>query len=72
MEVAFNILNKKSQEYITHSEVSFYINDEAHGPIAFTNLTQGGVYYPAVSLNKNVQLTLVSGLNPPTQANHEL
>ena len=45
--------------------LSFYINDEPHGPVAFTNLTQGDVYYPAVSLNKNVQLTLVSGLDPP-------
>jgi len=57
---------------LNNGTLSFYINDESHGPIAFSNLTQGGVYYPAVSLNKNVQLTLVSGLDPPTQTTHEL
>ncbi|CAF2051648.1 unnamed protein product [Rotaria magnacalcarata] len=57
---------------LNNGTLSFYINDEPHGPIAFSNLTQGGVYYPAVSLNKNVQLTLVSGLDAPTQTNHEL
>ncbi len=57
---------------LNNGTLSFYINDEPHGPIAFSNLTQGGVYYPAVSLNKNVQLTLVSGLDPPTRTTHEL
>ncbi|CAF5168096.1 unnamed protein product, partial [Rotaria sp. Silwood1] len=50
---------------LTNGTLSFYINDQSHGPIAFSNLTLGDVYYPAVSLNKNVQLTLVSGLDLP-------
>ena len=41
----------------------FYINDEAHGPIAFTALH--GVFYPAISLNRNVQVTIHTGLEPP-------
>ncbi|CAF3735918.1 unnamed protein product [Rotaria sp. Silwood1] len=50
---------------LTNGTLSFCINDQSHGPIAFSNLTLGDVYYPAVSLNKNVQLTLVSGLDLP-------
>ncbi|UJR28894.1 hypothetical protein I4U23_010114 [Adineta vaga] len=57
---------------LNNGTLTFYINDEIHGPIAFSNLTQGGVYYPAVSLNKNVQLTLVSGLDPPIRRHQEL
>lgn len=45
--------------------LSYFINDETHGAgLAFTNLPKG-VYYPAFSLNKNVQITLMSGLEPP-------
>jgi len=43
----------------------FYINDQPHGSIAFSNLIKGDVYYPAVSLNKNVHMTLASGLDRP-------
>ena len=43
--------------------LSFYLNGERHGPVAFTGLS--GVFYPAVSMNRNVQLTLHSGLDPP-------
>ncbi|CAF1407418.1 unnamed protein product [Rotaria sordida] len=50
---------------LNNGTLSFYINDQPHGPIAFSNLIQGDVYYPAVSLNKNIQLTLVSGLDLP-------
>lgn len=57
---------------LNNGTLRFFINDEPHGPIAFSNLTQGGVYYPAVSLNKNVHLTLVSGLDPPIQTTQEL
>ena len=50
---------------LDNGTLSFYINDQPHGPVAFSNLIQGNVYYPAVSLNKNVQLTLVSGIDLP-------
>jgi len=33
----------------------FLINDEQQGPVAFEALE--GVYYPAISLNRNVQVT---------------
>ena len=44
----------------------FYVNEEPQGPIAFTRLS--GVCYPAVSLNRNVQVTLHSGLEPPRES----
>ncbi|XP_055088283.1 E3 ubiquitin-protein ligase TRIM9 isoform X8 [Periophthalmus magnuspinnatus] len=43
--------------------LTFYINKEQHGPIAFENLD--GVFVPAVSLNRNVQVTLLTGLELP-------
>ena len=45
--------------------LAYYLDDEPHGPIAFSDLPTG-VYYPAVSLNRNVQVTLRSGLEPPS------
>ncbi|KAA0187146.1 E3 ubiquitin-protein ligase [Fasciolopsis buskii] len=47
--------------------LSYYLNDEPHGPIAFTNLP-AGVYYPAISLSRAVQLTLHSGLEAPSES----
>lgn len=44
--------------------LSFNINDESHGGLAFMKLPKG-VYFPAFSLNKNVQITLSSALEPP-------
>ncbi|XP_053290514.1 E3 ubiquitin-protein ligase TRIM9 isoform X8 [Pleuronectes platessa] len=41
----------------------FLINDEQQGPVAFEGLE--GVYYPAISLNRNVQVTLHTGLPIP-------
>ncbi|XP_051946353.1 E3 ubiquitin-protein ligase TRIM9-like isoform X5 [Xyrauchen texanus] len=41
----------------------FLINDEQQGPVAFNTLE--GMYYPAISLNRNVQVTLHSGLPIP-------
>ena len=43
--------------------LSFFVDGEPHGPIAFTGLQ--GVFYPAVSLNHNVSVTLQSGLVAP-------
>jgi tripartite motif-containing protein 9/67 len=51
---------------LNQGTLRFYIDDQAHGPIAFNNLVQGDIYYPAISLNKNVHVTLVSGLEPPS------
>ena len=47
----------------------FYVNEEPHGPIAFSGLH--GVFYPAISLNRNVQVTLHSGLHPPCDSDTE-
>lgn len=41
----------------------FLLNDEQQGPVAFDNLE--GAYYPAISLNRNVQVTLHTGLPIP-------
>ncbi|XP_043930251.1 E3 ubiquitin-protein ligase TRIM9 isoform X8 [Protopterus annectens] len=41
----------------------FSINDEQQGPVAFENLE--GLFFPAVSLNRNVQVTLHTGLPVP-------
>ncbi|KAM6912991.1 E3 ubiquitin-protein ligase TRIM9 isoform 5-T5 [Xenentodon cancila] len=43
--------------------VLFLINDEQQGPIAFEGLE--GTYFPAISLNRNVQVTLHTGLPIP-------
>ncbi|XP_028858104.1 E3 ubiquitin-protein ligase TRIM9 isoform X2 [Denticeps clupeoides] len=43
--------------------LTFFINKEQHGPVAFENLE--GVFVPAVSLNRNVQVTLCTGLEVP-------
>ncbi|XP_062974335.1 E3 ubiquitin-protein ligase TRIM9 isoform X14 [Elgaria multicarinata webbii] len=43
--------------------VTFSINEDQQGPVAFENLE--GVFFPAVSLNRNVQVTLHTGLPVP-------
>ncbi|XP_029937819.1 E3 ubiquitin-protein ligase TRIM9 isoform X2 [Myripristis murdjan] len=47
----------------TRGILIFLVNDEQQGPVAFENLE--GVYYPAISLNRNVQVTLHTGLPIP-------
>ena len=47
--------------------LSFYCNDEKHGPIEFPSLEDVDVVYPAFSLNRNVTMTLYSGIKPPTE-----
>ena len=49
--------------------LSYFVNDESHGGVAFSKLPKG-VYYPAFSLNKNVQITINSGLEPPPCLDH--
>lgn len=39
--------------------IIFLINDEQQGPVAFEGLE--GVYYPAISINRNVQVRNRSG-----------
>uniref|UniRef100_A0AAZ3SR65 Tripartite motif containing 67 n=1 Tax=Oncorhynchus tshawytscha TaxID=74940 RepID=A0AAZ3SR65_ONCTS len=43
--------------------LTFFINKEQHGPVAFENLE--GVFMPAVSINRNVQVTLLTGMEVP-------
>ena len=45
--------------------LSFFVNGEPHGPIAFTD--SHGVFFPAFSINRNIQLTVHSGLDPPVE-----
>ncbi|XP_078100858.1 tripartite motif-containing protein 67 [Sander vitreus] len=48
---------------LTKHTLTFYVNKQQHGPTAFENLE--GVFVPAVSLNRNVQATLLTGLELP-------
>ncbi|XP_004540107.1 E3 ubiquitin-protein ligase TRIM9 isoform X5 [Maylandia zebra] len=47
----------------TRGILIFLVNDEQQGPVAFEGLE--GAYYPAISLNRNVQVTLHTGLPIP-------
>lgn len=49
--------------------LSYFVDDEPHGPIAFTDLH--GVFFPAISINRNVQVTLRTGLDPPMESESE-
>ncbi|KAL3873600.1 hypothetical protein ACJMK2_036696 [Sinanodonta woodiana] len=49
--------------------LSYFVGDEPHGPIAFTDLH--GVYFPAVSINRNVQVTIRTGLEPPIESDDD-
>jgi len=46
--------------------LSFYVNGERQGTscVAHNQLPVDAVFYPAISLNRNVQITLQSGLSP--------
>ncbi|XP_058396559.1 E3 ubiquitin-protein ligase TRIM9 isoform X6 [Diceros bicornis minor] len=48
---------------LNRKTLTFFINDEQQGPIAFENME--GLLFPAVSLNRNVQVTLHTGLPVP-------
>ncbi|KAM4828567.1 tripartite motif-containing protein 67 [Thomomys bottae] len=47
----------------THT-LTFFINGQQQGPTAFSHVE--GVFMPALSLNRNVQVTLHTGLEVPT------
>lgn len=51
-------------------QLSFFVNDERQGPVAFTDLH--GVFFPAFSLNRNVQITVQTALEPPVSADLDL
>uniref|UniRef100_T1J5U9 Uncharacterized protein n=1 Tax=Strigamia maritima TaxID=126957 RepID=T1J5U9_STRMM len=53
----------------TH-QLSFYVNQEPQGPVAFTDLY--GVFYPAVSINRSVAVTVHTGLDPPNDHESEV
>ncbi|XP_036292995.1 E3 ubiquitin-protein ligase TRIM9 isoform X9 [Pipistrellus kuhlii] len=48
---------------LNRKTLTFFVNDEQQGPIAFENME--GLFFPAVSLNRNVQVTLHTGLPVP-------
>lgn len=50
-------------------QLSFYVNQEVQGPIAFSGLQ--GVFYPAISINRSVQLTIHTALDPPVDHESE-
>lgn len=58
-------------------QLSFYLDGEPHGPppgvadTAVISLPAGGQYFPAVSINRNVQLTVQSGLLPPVDSDSD-
>ncbi|XP_039284984.1 E3 ubiquitin-protein ligase TRIM9, partial [Nilaparvata lugens] len=47
-------------------QLSFYVNEEPQGPIAFHDLY--GVFYPAVSVNRGVSVTLHTALDVPSDS----
>lgn len=54
---------------LNNHTLSYYVNDQPHGPIAFSNLH--GVFFPAVSINRNVQVTVRTGLEIPADSDVE-
>ncbi|XP_038612774.1 E3 ubiquitin-protein ligase TRIM9 isoform X10 [Tachyglossus aculeatus] len=48
---------------LNRKTLTFSINDDQQGPVAFENME--GLFFPAVSLNRNVQVTLHTGLPVP-------
>ncbi|XP_061173989.1 E3 ubiquitin-protein ligase TRIM9-like isoform X2 [Saccostrea echinata] len=44
----------------------YFVDSIPHGPVAFKNLH--GVFFPALSINRNVQVTLRTGLEPPAES----
>ncbi|KAJ8944228.1 hypothetical protein NQ318_001648 [Aromia moschata] len=46
--------------------LSFYVNEEPQGSVAFRDLY--GVFYPAVSINRGVSITVHTALDPPSDS----
>lgn len=45
---------------LNRKTLTFFINDEQQGPIAFESME--GLFFPAVSLNRNVQVSSAPGV----------
>ena len=54
---------------LNNMTLTYLVDHIPHGPIAFTGLS--GVYYPAISLNRNVQVTVHTGMEVPTPESSE-
>lgn len=46
---------------LTRRTLTFSINEDQQGPVAFENLE--GLFFPAVSLNRNVQVRALTALS---------
>ncbi|ENN78546.1 hypothetical protein YQE_04989, partial [Dendroctonus ponderosae] len=51
---------------LSHHRLQFYVNEEPQGEIAFRDLY--GVFYPAVSINRGVSVTVHTALDPPSDS----
>uniref|UniRef100_T1J5V0 B30.2/SPRY domain-containing protein n=1 Tax=Strigamia maritima TaxID=126957 RepID=T1J5V0_STRMM len=49
---------------LCNHRLSFYVDQKVQGPVAFSDLF--GVFYPAISINRSVAVTLCTGLEVPT------
>lgn len=50
---------------LTRRTLTFSINEDQQGPVAFENLE--GLFFPAVSLNRNVQVRASTGALEPAR-----
>lgn len=46
--------------------LTFYVNEEPQGGVAFEDLY--GVFYPAISINRGVSVTVHTALDPPSDS----
>ncbi|CAL4087739.1 unnamed protein product, partial [Meganyctiphanes norvegica] len=54
---------------MNHCTLTFYVNDEQQGEVAFSEMS--GLMYPAVSVNRNVTVTLHTSLDPPGHSDYD-
>lgn len=52
---------------LDENTLTFYCNGKKRGPVSFPSLTKADVVYPAFSLNRNVSMTLHTGLDVPEE-----